>query len=79
MTAYETRITRMTVAPEGEPLFSEQATHIEIDDEGGGEFVKIVQPSGSADIRIDADEWPVIRAAIDKMVDAVRRDAGPRS
>lgn len=75
----KTRITQLTVAPEGADLYDDRSTHVSIDDEGGGEFVKIVQPAGGPDIRIDVDEWPVIRAAIDKMVDAVRRDAGPRS
>lgn len=63
-----TRITQLTVAPEGADLCDDRSTHIEIDDEGGGEFIKVVQPHGSADIRIDANEWPVIRAAIDKMI-----------
>lgn len=30
---YETRITRLTVLPKGEPLFAETATHIQIEDE----------------------------------------------
>ena len=64
------RITRLTVAPEGADIYDDRSTHIEIDDEGGGEFVKIVQPSGSADIRIEPAEWPTIRAAIDSMIEA---------
>ena len=69
----KTRITQLTVAPEDADLYDDRSTHIEIDDEGGGEFVKIVQPSGSADIRIDVDEWPVIREAINNMVEACKR------
>ncbi len=64
----KTRTTQLTVAPKGADLFDDRSTIIEIDDKGGGEFIKIVQPHGSADIRIDTDEWPVIRAAIDKMI-----------
>ena len=64
----KTRITQLTVAPAGADLYDDRSTHIEIDDEGGGEFIKVVQPCGSADIRIDPEEWPVIRAAIDKMI-----------
>lgn len=63
-----TRTTQLTVAPEGADLYDDRSTHIEIDDEGGGEFIKVVQPCGSADIRFDQDEWPAIRAAIDKMI-----------
>ena len=75
MTAYETRITRMTVAPAGEPLFSEQVMHVEIDDEGGGEFIVITQchDSGEVDrIAIDKAEWPHIREAVNKLMEVVR-------
>lgn len=64
----KTRTTQLTVAPDGADLYDDRSTHIEIDDEGGGEFVKVVQPCGNADIRIDPNEWPAIRAAIDKMI-----------
>lgn len=64
----KTRITQLSVVPEGADLLDEHSTHIEIMDEGGGEFVRIVQPSGSADIRIEAGEWPYIRDAINNMV-----------
>lgn len=63
----KTRVTQLTVAPEGADLYDERSTHIEIDDEGGGEFIKIVQPCGNPGIRINPNEWPVIRAAIDKL------------
>lgn len=63
----KTRITQLTVAPEGADLYDDRSTHIEIDDEGGGEFIKVVQPCGNAEIRIDPSEWPVIRRAIDKL------------
>lgn len=68
----KTRTTQLTVAPEGVDLYDPCSTLIEIDDEGGGEFVKIVQPSGSAEIRIDVDEWPAIRAAVNKLVKECR-------
>jgi len=67
------RITRLTVAPEGADLYDECSTHIAIDDEGGGEFVKIVQPSGGTDIRIDVDEWPAIRDAVNKLINECRK------
>lgn len=63
----KTRITQLTVAPEGADLCDDRSTHIEIYDEGGGEFIRVVQPHGSDDIRIEPDEWPVIRAAIDRL------------
>ena len=64
----KTSITQLTVAPEGADLHDDRSTHIEIYDEGGGEFIKVVQPHGSDDIRIEPDEWSVIRAAIDKLI-----------
>lgn len=63
----KTRTTQLTVAPEGADLYDDRSTHIEIDDEGGGEFIKVTQPHGSSDIRLDPSEWPVIRAAIDRL------------
>ena len=70
---YATRITRVSVLPNDEPVFSEKTTHIEIDDEAAGEFVRISQQGGHTDIAkfivIDPSEWPVIRDAIQFMVD----------
>ena len=40
---YTSRPTRFIVAPAGEPIFSSFATTIEIDDEAGGEFVRVRQ------------------------------------
>lgn len=64
----KTRITQLTVAPEDADLYDDRSTHIEIYDEGGGEFVKIAQPSHGAEIRIDPSEWSVIRAAVNKLI-----------
>lgn len=75
MTAYETRITRMTVASEGKPLFSEQATHVEIDDAGGGEFIVITQCGDNERpgvIAIDKAEWAHITHAVDTLMKEVR-------
>ena len=40
---YETRVTSWTVAPKGEPTFSEMATVVSIDDEAAGEYVVVSQ------------------------------------
>ena len=61
-------------AEEGKEIFHESATFIEIDDEGGGEFVTVTQTSdGYGKIGINPSEWPVLRAAIDKMVEGCRQ------
>ncbi len=74
---FESRITGVTVIPRGDPLFSKLSTHISIEDEADGEFVKLRQEGGHTDyakwITIDADEWPVIRDAIEFMFQQVRR------
>ena len=72
---YETIYSRITVKPKGEPIFSELATDIEVDDEAAGLFVKVVQhtdPDVSSAIRIDTEEWDSIKYAIEEMIDLCR-------
>ena len=67
---YEERVLSVVVLPEGEPVFCEAATTVIIEDEAGGEYV-VVSQDGTPDrgtIAINPEEWPVLRAAIDKMV-----------
>ena len=73
---YETRITRLTVAPSDEPIFSEQATHIELDDEAGGEFVVLKQQregENNNTVAFDFNEWNHIVAAVDR----IKQEAKP--
>lgn len=77
MTEFDTRITRLTVAPKGQPLFSELATHIEITDEAAGEFVVVKQQRDAAadqSVAIEPGEWVVLRDAIERMVAECRED-----
>ena len=69
---YTVRPTRITIAPEGEPLFSEQATHVELDDEAAGEFVVIRQTGernkdGEGSLAFDFAEWPLIVQAVETL------------
>ena len=64
----KTRITRISVMLDNRDIYDDGATHIEIMDEGGGEFITISQPDNAANIRIDLDEWPAIRAAVNKLI-----------
>ena len=66
---YKTRNTRTVIAPEGEPVFSERATSISIEDAAAGEHLAVAQcrDDNAPGIQIDADEWPALKAAIDKM------------
>lgn len=79
MKPYIERITKITILPEGEPIFSEMATHIEVEDEAAGEYLIVSQDGGHVDskpnsISISPDEWPKIKAAIDKMMKSLRED-----
>lgn len=71
MKPYIERVIKVVVLPDGEPVFSEHATEIEIQDEAGGEFVVVRQTYGSEgknEIRLTDEEWPMVRAAIDRMM-----------
>lgn len=73
-TAFEVRTMSVVVIPVGEEIYSEQATVVSIDDEGGGEFVCVKQPgmSNQTELRLDVGDWPVVRQAIDDMVKQCR-------
>jgi len=66
----ETRVTQIVVCPPGEPLFSEMATTVQITDEAAGEFVEVSQTGapGIGKVQINREEWPALRAAINRMV-----------
>ena len=65
-TTNEIRAITLIIAPTGSTVLSEFSTKAEIQDEGGGEFVEVSQELSS--IRIDKAEWPLIKAAIDKLI-----------
>lgn len=64
---FTTRPMKWSHCPEEGPL-SEQATEIEIVDEGAGEFVKIYQDASTANgtVGITPEEWPTLSQAIEK-------------
>lgn len=72
------RTTRLSVLPKGEPIFSERCTHITIDDEAAGEYLAVEQQSESGDVKpqvilLDPSEWPVLRGAIDQMMEEITK------
>ena len=71
---YETRTTKVTIVPKGQPIFNQEATEVEIVDEAGGEYVEVRQCSDNCDgkISITPLEWPEIFKAIDFMVSQCR-------
>ena len=56
----------MIVVPKGAFMHSEQATRIEVQDDGGGPYIEVSQESGG--IKIDPEEWPSIKRAIEQMI-----------
>ena len=71
--AYVVRVTRLSVLPPKEPLFSEQCTHITIVDEAAGEYLEIEQQSGSVDVKaqtimVTPEEWPALKQAIETLL-----------
>lgn len=72
---YEILINSVIVKPKGEPIFSERATYISIEDEAAGPFIIIKQHNDLAEkgeIRIDVDEWQHIRKAADQMINVCK-------
>lgn len=68
------RITQVTVLPKGQPIFSEEALNISIEDQAAGEFVVLTSlcEDYGGKIAIDAFDWPIIRAAIDEMMETLQ-------
>jgi hypothetical protein len=72
---YETRTLKIAVCVKGEAIFHEGTTEIEIVDEAAGEFLKVTQSPDDAEpgvIKIDPHEWPMLKAAIDRMMKECR-------
>jgi hypothetical protein len=78
MKPYKTHIHSLIVLPEGEPIFSEMATVVGLDDEAAGPFVTLKQYNSREDqlLAINAEEWPTIKAAIDQMIDVCKAIEG---
>lgn len=73
----ELRATRFVVAPQGEPLYSEMTTTIEITDEAAGEFVEVKQHGAPelGKVQIAPEDWPMIRKAFDRLIKDCRGQA----
>jgi hypothetical protein len=68
---YTQTIKTIIVHPEGEPLFDESATHVAIDDEGGGHYLIITQFPDDPEpgqIRLDPDELDAVYSAAKQLL-----------
>lgn len=70
---FQIRTIAWLVAPDNEPLFSEIATTIRINDHAAGEFIEVEQGE-SGKIQISPNEWPKLREAIDHAISQCRSD-----
>jgi hypothetical protein len=76
------RVTRLSVLPPKEPLFSEQCTHITIVDEAAGEYLEIEQQSGSVDVKgqtimVTPEEWPALKQAVETLLAEIHGQNDP--
>ena len=66
----ELRVTQWTLVKPGSPIYDKTAWTITIVDELDGEFVEL--ENLQAKIGINPEEWPALRAAIDKAIGQCR-------
>jgi hypothetical protein len=72
----KTITSKITVLPEGEPIFSELATEISIVDEAAGPFIEMRQfPDDGEEkyIRFDIDEWSYVAKAVGKLIQEIEK------
>jgi hypothetical protein len=72
----KTITSKITVLPEGEPIFSELATEISIVDEAAGPFIEMRQfPDDGEEkyLRFDIDEWSYIAKAVGKLIQEIEK------
>ena len=77
MTKMIQRCTQLTILPEGDPIFSENATNISIEDEACGEYIRITQYTNNhnfGEVNINPEDWKTLRDAIDTMVASCRKE-----
>lgn len=63
----ETKIYSLIIKPVDEPIYSEQATTVGINDDGGGVYYTVEQDSGK--ISFDAKEWLHIKQAVEQLIE----------
>jgi hypothetical protein len=71
---YQTRPMKWSHCDDYGPL-SEQATEIEIVNEGAGEFLTLYQDSSTKNglVAISPEEWPTLKAAIDSAFEEITK------
>jgi hypothetical protein len=68
MSKFTLRATRFTIQRDDKPLYDESATHVEIRDDGAGEFLAIRQEGehlGKGEVTFDNEEIRILFEAIE--------------
>lgn len=76
MSKYRTMVRSIAVYyKEENPIFGDSAITVSVDDEGGGMFLVLNQFGNDKtnEIRIDADEWPVLNRAVMQLRREIRK------
>ena len=68
------RIQALVIVSDNNPGFDETSLIVKIEDEAAGEFVSISNPQQTSPVKIDVEQWLVVRDAIDFMTQHCRPD-----
>ena len=76
-TIYKTTVLKVAVHPEGQsPLLDESATHVSLEDDGGGPFIQILQNIADFEqgrVRLELDETESVAAAFFALIAGVKK------
>ena len=64
------RITQYTITPHS--IFDENAVRVEIEDVGGGEFLRL-NLNNDHSVDVEPADWPLVRDACNRLVADIRR------
>lgn len=64
----KTRNIKAILGPEGKAITDDETFMVEIEDDGGGEFISICQPPEYHKLLINPHEWPALKKLVDRMV-----------
>lgn len=67
---YAVETLSLIVKPLNAPIYSELATTVTVEDESGGPFIIVSQ--ADTEIRLDPDEWPAVKSAIDGLMNRLQ-------
>jgi len=74
-TIYKTTVLKVSVHPKwGSPLLDESATHVSLEDDGGGPFIQILQNIADFEqgrVRLELDETESVAAAFFALIAGV--------